>query len=301
MIAHSFSLGEISAVDFGVSLKDRRKFSVPVGDDVQDSLQSILESSIQRYAEREGDPEEFSASEAYGEEKKIFASLSSELMVEIRSVYEVLSLADMANVNDHIEEVDYYFTRFYDSQGRRLVGFKKASQLKSSLRARGRLVRIRDNSLQLIEDKVLKLDTDFDCIAASENIYILNPKNVELIADIGKIAAQAAASKLSLIESSVSFLDFGGLQETIATRPRTARLVVSVATRTDLADISREQVQHLARQHGVALNETSSGRLSPNPKDCHRFLEILDDRRWSSNLTSALTPFRAASRSRVRT
>ena len=102
-------------------------------------------------------------------------------------------------------------------------------------------------------------------------------------------------------EVPLPFLDLSAIAADIGSHPRTARLVVSIASRANLIDFDRPKIEAMAKAQGMKLIIDGAGNLRPRATDRHALMEILDDRRYLSNLTTAdPEPFRAKSRQRVK-
>jgi hypothetical protein len=300
MMEREFDVDTVSSVNFGVSLRDKRRYFVPIDAAVQSALGQMLRATAKAFDQIEGDWEGYSPSEDYGEPRRLRASRDDDLMLDIGSLYEMEDLADMANVTRHVREIDFYFAVFRDEEGRKLIAVKKAVQFKGTLSARNRLVRITNNSLKLIEDEVLRLDMTFDALVGSSNVYILSVRPVEYMANLVDKVAGAASAKVHLIQRSINFLDLSGLIASIGRHPKTARLAASIAARDDLGLFDQDGIVALAKAQGIKLT-VKNGRLKPRKADEHKLLEILDDRRYMSNLTSAgPQPFRATGRQKVK-
>jgi hypothetical protein len=222
-------------------------------------------------------------------------------MVVLSGLYDIGDPPDIANLQDIVHDVNYYFAIFRDSANRKLVAVRRASQFKVTLASQNRLVSIYDNTLRIIQQKVLRLDRNFDLLICNTNIYIGDVRAIESLADLVEVVADAAHAKLHRISEAIPFLDLTGIANTIENHPRTARLATAIAARGDLAIFDRAKIENLANAQGIVLHVTPEGKLKPKVSDQHKLLEILDDRRYLSNLTTAEpVPYRAPSRQRVK-
>lgn len=300
MIDQQIDLAEAEARNFGVSLRsDGNKYFIPTDAPTKMVLREVLTSTVNAFAAADANWEEYDISEDYGDTRPIYAPRSSEYFTDVSSIYELGALSDLSNLNEHISDVDYYFCEFYDADNSKLVGVKKATQLKSTLAARNKLVRIVDDTLQIIPDSVLKIDPTFDALISNEFIFILKPRPLEYIANIVDRVAGAAADKVQFIHDNVPFLDLSRIKTKISQHPRLARLAASIASRDDLANFQREKIELLAARHGVTFKEID-GRLRCNVADEGKLLEMLDARRYHLDLTTdEAVPYRASARQRV--
>ena len=239
-------------------------------------------------------------SEDYGDRRRVYAARNTGYLSDLSAIFDAGDFDDLSNVHQHVQDIDYYFGVFHDNRGRKAVGIKKGTQLKGTLGARNKLMRLlADDTLKMIENDVLKLDKEFDAIITDGHVFMLNVKSVDYLANIVEHVAGAAALKIQQIHDALTFLDMSRIKEDIGQHPRMARIAASIATRNDLAQIRQDRVLELANQHGLVFREVG-GRLRCRRQDEAKLLEIPDARRYYLNLTAAgPVPYRATGRQRV--
>lgn len=301
MIDSDFSVENIKSVNFGVCLKpDSQLFFVPTDGDIQKALKEMLANTSAQFDKIEGDWQEFDISEDYGAERRIFAPRDHELMQGLSLLFDTEGFDDLSNLQQQISSVDYYFTTAWDQKGRKAIGVKKATAFKGMLKSRNRLIRLVNDSLQIIPEDVLKLDREFDALITEDHVFILNPRPIEYIAGLVEHIAAASEEKVEHIHTTVTFLDLSHIKANVATRPRVARLAASIAARTDLGEIDQSKFLKYARTHGINLKKGPKGRYNILPGDEVKLLEILDARRFHHELTSkGPVTYRATARQRV--
>jgi hypothetical protein len=299
MIEQEFDVNNIASVDFGISLLDGEAYIVPTDNAIQASLREMLRSTAAIIGSKDDEWVEFSVSEEYSKKRKIYCPRNSEFMEAISEIYDIVDIPDKVfNLSEIVRDVRYYFAIFRDANHNKLVALKRATQFKGILK--NRLISIFDNTLKIVDEEILRLDFNFDLIICCNNVYIEDINAFEALAYLGEMVAAAAEGKLAHIEQIIQFLDLSGIASSIENHPRTAKLAASVASRNDLAAFDREKIESLARAQGILLQVVEGNRLRPKVADRHKLLEILDDRRYVSNLTTAdPIPFRARSRQRV--
>lgn len=300
MIDQQLSLAQATARNFGVSLRsDSSKHFIPTTPETKTAMIEVLSETLRIFDDIEGDWEPFDVSEDYGSPRRIYVERNSDLFRELSDIFDMGALDALANVDDHAADIDYYFCEFYDDQNRKIVGIKKATQFKATLAARNKLVRLVDDTLQLIEEKVLKIDPVFDALITDRFIFVLKPRAVDYIADIVSQVAGAAAEKVQTIHDAIAFLDLARIKDKIAKHPKMARIAASVAAREDLGRFQRDRIVALANQHGIVFKEVD-GRLQCRVTDETKLLEILDARRYHLDLTDeGGDAYRASARQRV--
>lgn len=302
MIEEEFGLTEITSIDFGIALRSSgERYFVPADNEVQETLIEVLGNTIQCFQDADSEWQTFDLTEDYGIPRKVYLARETEGLGILSSLFDADALDDMADVMSHGHDIGYYFAVFRDTQGRKIIGVRKAVQLKASLNARGRMIRWFDNTLQVVEDDVLKLDNDFDFIIADQNIYILRPTAFEHVAKTTQRISTIAGSRLEHLQQTLQFLDLSELGSMISKRTRCARAVCAVSERNDLNQVKQQLLINIASQHGVNLATLPDGRLKPaTDRDVIILLEILDARRYEFDLTGGgPIPFRATGRQRV--
>lgn len=301
MIDQAFGFQNIASVNFGISLRSSGDmYFIPTDGATKEALKGTLRATRDTFEELPGDWELHDISEDYGDRRRIFAPRGNEFMAELSAVYDAGALDDLTNIRDHAHDVDFYFAEFSDNQQRRAVGIRKATKLKGTLNARNRLMRLVDDTLRLIQDDVLHLDSEFDVIVTNANVFILNARQTEQIAKIVEQVAATAVAKIQVIHNAIPFLDLTRIAEKIARHPRMARNAASVASNPNLAGFQRPLIEALAAQHGIKFKELDDGRLQCRVVDEARLLELLDARRYHLDLQgNGGDPYRATARQRV--
>jgi hypothetical protein len=302
MIEDDFDFHNIHGVNFGVALRDNgSRYFVPTDGAIKEALKEVLGSTVTGFTQLDGAWELHDISEDYGDRRRVYATRATDYLADLSALFDAGDLDDLANAHEHVPDIDHYFGIFYDNQGRKAVGIKKGTQLKGTLGARNKLMRLADDTLRMIEDDVLKLDREFDAVITDEHVFMLKVRPVEYLANIVEHVAGAAAHKVQQIHDTIDFLDFRRIQADIAKHPKMARMAASIAARNDLAQIRQDRVQELAEQHGLVLKNVE-GRLQCRRQDEAKLLEILDARRYQLDLTGdGPVPYRATGRQKVTT
>ncbi|WP_338445856.1 Kiwa anti-phage protein KwaB-like domain-containing protein [Pelagerythrobacter marensis] len=301
MIDQEFDVQNIADVNFGISLRSNGDmYFIPTDGPTKNTLKETFTNTRNIFEGLPGDWELHDISEDYGARRRIYAPRNNEFMAELSAVYNAGTLDDLTNIQDHAHDVDFYFAEFRDNQQRRAVGIRKATKLKGTLNARNRLVRLVDDTLVLIQDAVLHLDTEFDVIVTDGKVFILNARQTEQVAKIVQHVAATAAAKVQAIHDAIPFLDLSRIAEKIGRHPRMARHAASIAANPNLANFQRPQIEALAVRHGIKFKELYDGRLQCRVTDEAKLLELLDARRYHLDLQgNGGDPYRATGRQRV--
>ena len=300
MIEQQIDLQTVTAQNFGVKMRsDASLHFIPTDGGTKAVLRDVLNSTVGAFNAIDGDWQAYDISEDYGEPRRIFAARDAEHFDDVSAIFDIGALNDLANLDDHIRDIDYYFCEFRDAANAKIVGVKKAVQFKTTLAARNKLARLVNDTLQIIEENVVKIDPLFDALITDQNIFILKPRAVEYIADMVTHVAGAATEKVRHIHDNIAFLDLSRIEEKISSHPKMARMAASIAARDDLAEFQQDKIVALATQHGVVFKEID-GRLQCRVSDEAKLLEILDARRYHLDLANdGGDPYRASARQRV--
>ncbi|MFO0754574.1 MAG: hypothetical protein U0411_14770 [Thermodesulfovibrionales bacterium] len=73
-----------------------------------------------------------------------------------------------------------------------------------------------DDTLEIIEDTVFRLDNDFDLLVDSANIHILRPSGFEFAGKLQQAILDAVPENIKAIRKDLTFVDFDDIE---ATRP----------------------------------------------------------------------------------
>jgi hypothetical protein len=300
MIEQQIDLQAVAAQNFGVKMRsDASLHFIPTDRGTKAVLTDVLNATVGAFNRIDGDWQAYDISEDYGEPRRIFAARDAEHFGDVSAIFDIGALNDLANLDDHIRDIDYYFCEFRDATNVKIVGVKKAVQFKTTLAARNKLARLVNDTLQIIEENVVKIDPLFDALITDQNIYILKPRAVEYIADMVTHVAGAATEKVRHIHDNIAFLDLSRIEEKISSHPKMARMAASIAARDDLGEFQQEKIVSLATQHGIVFKEVD-GRLQCRVADEAKLLEILDARRYHLDLANdGGDPYRASARQRV--
>lgn len=297
-----FNLEKIVSVEFCLSLdanNDESHVQVPVDISVQNMLLSMLEQTAGQLWREDCTLSAFELSEKYGSKEALFAAIEADAFQKVREIYAEENLPVDSAALGKTKDLLYYFVIFRDEAGRKVVGVRRATQFKAILSAQNRLIRWMDDSLRAMTDNIFRLDNDFDFIIGLENIYILRPSGFEYIADVNALVSEKAKEKALALSTSIDFVDFASLAEYAGSHKRAARLISAISIRNDLDKIKNDKLRVAAQQTCVELEEID-GKIRPKKGHEIGFLELLDNRRYTTSFTDELPrPFIAASRQAI--
>lgn len=301
MIENYINLVNIVSVNFGIALKSNENlYFVPTDTGLKDALKEMIGDTVAALNAAQGDWQAYDISEDYGQRRRVYCNRGNEYMAAFSALFDAGALDDLTNLPDHVNDIKYYFAEVTDNQNRRMVGVRKATQFKGTVKAKNRLVRMTNDTLSIINDTVFKLDNEFDVLVTDANVYILNDRQMQLLADITSRVAATAKTKIQLIEDTINFLDLSRIKEKIEKHPRVARYAASIAQNPLIGNFQRANIETLAKQHGIVLTEVAAGKLQCRVQDEAKLMELLDARRYHLDLAdNGGDPYRATGRQKV--
>ena len=297
-----FDIKNLTATEFGVGRDDgngQTFVSLPVDADVQNALRDIVSATWQAMRKDADDPPRYEPSEKHGSTEYLHLPLNDDLAASIRKLHEAANLPLDADALADSTTVFCYFARVTDVKGRRLTALRRATQFKGVLKSR--LLRFVTDALKLIEDRVFKLDNDFDLLVDSQNVHILRPSGFEFAGQLQDAILNAVPKNVAAIQKDLAFVDFAAIQAYAGVHPRAARYMASIRAQKVTKNIDKNALKRLCKDTGVEVKE-SKGKLLVGDDHIMGFLEVLDRRRYELELVKG-TPerFRAASRRKLDT
>jgi hypothetical protein len=295
-----FDLGKVVVTEFGVGRDDgngQTFVTVPVDADVQKALREIVSATWDAMQKETDDPPRYEPSEKHGSTEYLFLPLDDDLASTVRELHEAVNLDIDANVLADPSDVFCYFARLTDSKKRRLTALRRATQFKGVLK--NRLLRFVSDSLKLIEDRVFKLDSDFDLLIDSKNVHILRPSGFEFAGKLQEAILAAVPQNVAAIQQDLAFVDFTTIGDYAGAHPRAARYLASIRAQKETKNIDKSALKKVCKDTGVEVSE-SKGRVTVATGHEMGFLEVLDRRRYELELVKGSPErFRAASRRKI--
>ena len=295
-----FDFDQIHIVEFGLGRDDgdgRTFCLIAVDVDVQDALQEMAEATWAAMQELTDTPPRYEPSEKHAGVEYLHLPLADDLAASMRELHEANNLPiDSAALNNP-EIIFCYFARFTDTQGRQLTALRRATQFKGILK--NRLIRLVTDALKIVEDKIFKLDTDFDLLIDALNVHILRPSGFEFAGKLQEAIMAAVPNNVTAIKADLSFVNFDVIETYASQHSRAARYLASIRSQGEAQNIDRGRLIQLCTHTGVETEE-ANGQITVAEKHVMGFLEVLDRRRYEIELVAdAPEQYRAASRSKL--
>ena len=281
-------IGNFSSIQFGLCYAiDGQEISslIPVDEEIQIALISMRETFYNEFFIIEGDPRNFEPSEKYSTSEKLIISLKYEGLEKLRDLYSDIRLVpNSVDIAQNTENILFYFAVFIDNNASKTIGVKRPSQFKGLLKSRNKLIRLVDDTLQMVDDNILKLDHDFDFIIHETFIDILHPTGFHFISDIdAQVLASAQEATIKLRER-IEFINFPSIAAFVGQSKRAAKLIASIRSRNDLESTSRDKLIMKCSELGVIIREEGA-MICPEDTYIIDFLNILDRRGYDYDLT----------------
>ena len=298
MIEFDFENVELTEFGVGREVNDDPQFvTIPVDADVQDALLEMAQVTQRLLQSYENDAEQYQPSEKHGSKEYLFVPSDSGLDSVIRLLHEAHNIQIDAGALNDPSKIYCYFARFTDGQMRRLTALRRAAQFKGVLKSK--VLQFSDDSLRIVEDKIFKLDSDFDLLIDSESTHILRPSAFESICEMKQLILDAVPENIALIRDDVSYIDWENIQIYASKHSRAARYLASIRNQ-NLAGITRDALVSFCRTTGIELEEVDNEVFKVADGHFMGFLEVLDRRRYRVDfIQDAPEQFRATSRRRI--
>jgi hypothetical protein len=297
-----FDLEKVEVTEFGVGCDDGKGqtyVAVPVDASVQTALREMVQATWEAMQRDENGPTKYEPSEKHAPTEYLYLPLSDELAASVRELHEAAALDINAAALSDPSVVFCYFARLTDKKQQRLTALRRATQFKGVLKSKNRLVRMVDDTLQIIEDTVFKLDKDFDLLVDAKNVHILRPSGFEFVGKLQQAILEAVPENIDAIRNDLPFVDFDGIRAYAAKHPRAARYLASIRDQAETKNIDKAALKKLCKSTGVEFAE-SKGKIVVADGHEMGFLEVLDRRRYQVELVKGEPErFKAASRKKL--
>lgn len=297
----SFNFQNVVTTEFGVGRDDGEEQAF-VALSADGAVQGALhEMSLATWAAMQAQattPAKYEPSEKYASSEHLYLPLTDELAARMHDLHTANNLPTDGHALGNPTEVFCYFARFTDGQHRRLTALRRATQFKGVLKSR--LIRLVSDALKLVEDKVFKLDVDFDLLIDSHNLHILRPSGFEFVGELQQAVLAAVPKNIEAIKQDLKFVEFSDIEAYASHHPRAARYLASIRAQNETKNIDKGLLKKHCKRMGIAVKE-SQGRLVVEGDDVMRFLEVMDRRQYEVELVKGKPEhFKAGSRSRLR-
>jgi hypothetical protein len=299
-----FDIEHIAVTEFGIGIDGRGQsfFAVPVDKKIQNALQDMVRETIRVLAsggegETQVQPRKYNPAELYSSEEYVVLPIKSQFAAFIRQIHQAENLPYNARVLEQPASIFCYFARLTDRKKKRLTAIRRAAQFKGVLKAR--LVRLVTDSLTMVEDKIFKLDTEFDLLVDETSIHILHPSSFEFLGKTKEAVLEAVPENITIIQAAMPYVDFRSIEKYARKHSRAARYLASIKALGGIEKTDKALLLQWCQKTGVVVNE-KNGQFIVKAGYEMDFLELLDRRRYEIELIPHQPErFRAMSRRRL--
>lgn len=297
-----FDLENVTVTEFGVGREDgsgQTFFAVPVNAGVQRALREMVQATWNAMKKVEEGPAKYDPSEKHAATEYLYLPLTDDMAGSVRDLHQAASLDIDGSALSKPDDVFCYFARFIDNKKRHLTALRRATQFKGVLKSKNRLIRMLDDTLEIIEDTVFRLDNDFDLLIDDSNVHIFRPSGFEFAGKLQQAILDAVPDNIKAIRKDLPFVEFDGIESYAAKRPRAARYLASIRGQTETKNIDKAALKKLCKSTGVELSE-AQGMIAVAAGHEMGFLEVLDRRRYELELVKGQPErFKTASRTKL--
>lgn len=297
-----FDLENLTVTEFGVGRDDGDEQSfvaVPVDAEVQDALREMVQVTWDTMQKDKDGPAKYEPSEKHESTEYLYLPLEDDLATFVRELHKAANLDMDADALIDPSDVFCYFVRLTDKKKRHLTAIRRATQFKGVLKSKGRLIRMLDDTLRIIEDTVFKLDSDFDLLVDASNVHILRPSGFEFTGKLQQAILDAVPENIKAIQKDLKFVDFATIEEYAGTHARAARYLASIRGQEETKNIDKASLKSLCKHTGVEVT-VSKGKVTVSAGHEMGFLEVLDRRRYELELVRGQPErFKASSRRKI--
>lgn len=282
----AFDLDKVTLIEFGVGRDDgngQAFVAVPVDAKVQKALREMTQATWQAMQQNEDGPTKYEPSDKHGSVEWLYLPLADDMAAGVRDLHQAVNLPMDAAALTSPADVFCYFVRLTDNQQRKLTALRRATQFKGIVKNKGRLIRLLDDTLQIVEDTLFKLDSDFDLLIDAENVHILRPSGFEFAGKLQQAILDAVPGNVVAIQAELPFIDFDSIEQYATKHPRAARYLASIRGQEEMKHIDKAALKKLCKSTGVDVSE-SKGKVIIADGHEMAFLQVLDRRRYHLEL-----------------
>ncbi len=299
-----FNLEKIKSVEFIACIEnedDSDQYFVPVDKEAQKLFELTLLDTIKQLKFEIDTWDNFELSQKYEKKERLIISTDQSEMSKINEIFNSEGWQENTKILEDLSSMVFYYCVFRDNKKNKIIGVRKATVFKRTLKQKGRFIKLVDNTFEVLNEDLFTIDKDFDFIITSKNVYILRPSSFEFVADLENIVMEKAKEKTLGLGERISCVEFTDLAEFVSGKKRAARIISGLQVRNDLEKITKERLIEAAHNTGVEIEEVGEDKIKPKTGSEMNFLELLDHRRYTTTLTDEdPLAFRAGNRTLIK-
>jgi hypothetical protein len=292
---------KIKTVEFGVGVDlsdgEQAYNVVPTDGGTKDALYDMAVNTWKELQELSRDPPEYNPAEKPSSREYVYVELDNPIVASLQEIHSANNLEVDSQALSDPAIVYCYFARLTDTQGRRLTALQRAAQFKGVLKRH--FLHVIDDSVGLVQEPLLRLDTDFDLLVDSSYVHVLRPAGLETIGRLQKFILEAVPQNVRIIRSSLKFVDFGNIETYALSHPRAARYLASIRAEDEACGVAQQFLEQQCQVMGIPVNSIN-GKLGIPDDRVLDFLALLDRRLYDDPLIpNSGGHYKASSRTKV--
>jgi len=295
-----FDLKTATVIEFGVGIDEprgQRFVLVPIDANVQDAVREMVITTREEMKEAEEGPTTYDPSQKYGAREHLLLPLDDELAAHVIKIHTAENLRSEPTALSNPTDVFCYFARMSDGKGHRLTAIRRATAFKGVLKSR--LLQFTTDALKLVQEKIFKLDRDYDFLVDDTGIQILRPAGFEFVGELETAILGAIPQNVKAVRADLPYVDFTTIGAYAAKHPRAARYLASIRVQQETRNIDKSYLKRLCKKTGVQVSEVN-GKIVVDEVSIMDFLGVLGRILYKVELVKGSPEsFRAASRNRI--
>lgn len=272
---------------------------VPADADVQTALLEMAERTQADMFRADANPPRYEPGEKHGSTEHLMLPLGDPLAASMQALHAAVNLPIDSKALGDLAPMFCYFARFRDKKGRRLTAVRRATHFKGVVSSNSFLVKLYRDELVLEQDKIFKLDTDFDFLISDLQVHIWRPSGFESTGNLQKAILAAVPQNVAVLRQQLAIVQWNTLESYAKAHPKAARYLASIREFGNLAQITKKALADACKSTNVAVSVRAGVLHVPAGHELG-FLEVLDRRRYEVELIPGKPEkFRAPSRKRL--
>lgn len=295
-----FDFHDIQNCEFGIGRDTagggQEFLFVPAVAEVQNALREMSERTWALMNANDQNPPNYNPAEKHSSTEHLILPLADQHASSMRTLHEAINLPTDAQALQDTDPMFCYFARFRDGQRRRLTALRRSTQFKGVVSSRGWLVRQFGDEVVLLEDRVFKLDADFDLLIDDQYVHIWRPSGFEFAGRLQEAISPAVPDNVAVLRQSMAIVQWDNVETYAMDHPRAARYLASIRQFENLDQITEQSLSAACASTNVDI-EIENGVATIESGQVMGFLEVLDRRRYQVELAPGQPErFRAPSR-----
>ena len=269
---------------------------IPIHLSLQKELKKILEKTFQNIGlpASANTLDIFNPAENYTKECSLKLPLNTSYISTFAKVITLTNLPSRTNALDDTVHLKYYYAVFTDNSDRKLYAFHRAGTFKRIVNSK--LAFFNGGLLEVVNQPIFKLDNDFDFVVFDNQIYIFRVSGFEYITNAIEKIKSSASDNANQISAKVNYLDLSNIATYAMSHTKSARLLASINSRTDLNRIEKAKLVRNCNELGVVFVEDVHGSISITSGHEYNFLCLLDRRLYKVDLVNQSEKYEATGR-----